>query len=245
MPSIVALIKMVAVIYPTFIILFTVRGFFYALAATIAGDEGPREQGFLTLNPLAHVDVLGSLAAAILFAVWQKVPGVGLILLVAGLFLLRLLGMQTYYPVFADQSMFRHPRLGVLAVTLFSIMSYFLVALFANYVLLWGHYLLGLQSPVFGILMLLAQSLIRWAVTWMALSLIPLPPFEAAGLLPVFFGQTGQDIYDALEPYGLLIFFSLLWLPGVRDVFSVCMNIIHIYTCELLMYLSWVPQFIQ
>ncbi|MDB5622892.1 MAG: hypothetical protein JWR39_1455, partial [Devosia sp.] len=42
--------------------ILAVYGFSFCLAARLLGDEGPAQDGRLTLNPIAHLDLLGALA---------------------------------------------------------------------------------------------------------------------------------------------------------------------------------------
>ena len=42
--------------------IIAVHGFFLCLAARLLGDDGPSQDGRLTLNPLVHLDMLGALA---------------------------------------------------------------------------------------------------------------------------------------------------------------------------------------
>ena len=49
-----SLLSDIAILFPVFILVFTFRGFFKALVAKLMGDDTPRQEGFLTLNPIAH-----------------------------------------------------------------------------------------------------------------------------------------------------------------------------------------------
>lgn len=44
-----------------YVISVTIAGYFTAWVVLKMGDETPLEEGFLTLNPLAHIDILGTL----------------------------------------------------------------------------------------------------------------------------------------------------------------------------------------
>jgi Zn-dependent protease len=56
----------------TLVIAFTVHEFSHAWVATRLGDETPRLSGRLTLNPLAHLDPLGSLLLVVAGFGWAK-----------------------------------------------------------------------------------------------------------------------------------------------------------------------------
>lgn len=49
-----------------------VQGFFAALAARWAGDQGPAQDGRATLNPLPHLDLMGLVGLLLFRAGWSK-----------------------------------------------------------------------------------------------------------------------------------------------------------------------------
>lgn len=56
----------------TLVIAFTVHEFSHAAVATLLGDSTPRAHGRLTLNPLAHLDVMGSIMLLVAGFGWAK-----------------------------------------------------------------------------------------------------------------------------------------------------------------------------
>ena len=54
------------------VISFTLHEFAHAYTAYKCGDNTPKYQGRLTLNPLAHIDPLGFICTAIFFVGWAK-----------------------------------------------------------------------------------------------------------------------------------------------------------------------------
>ena len=54
------------------VIAFTVHEFSHAWVAVRLGDETPRLNGRLTLNPLAHLDIMGSLLLLFAGFGWAK-----------------------------------------------------------------------------------------------------------------------------------------------------------------------------
>jgi Zn-dependent protease len=61
-----------AILAGSLIICLTIHEFAHAIAADRLGDPTPRLQGRVTLNPLAHLDPLGSLALLLLGFGWGK-----------------------------------------------------------------------------------------------------------------------------------------------------------------------------
>ena len=59
-------------IIPAILIAFTVHSFAQAAVADRLGDKNPRAQGRLTLNPLAHIDLIGFLMILFVQFGWGK-----------------------------------------------------------------------------------------------------------------------------------------------------------------------------
>jgi Zn-dependent protease len=54
------------------IVSFTIHEYSHALASSVQGDETPKRYGRLTLNPLAHFDIIGFLSLFIFRFGWAK-----------------------------------------------------------------------------------------------------------------------------------------------------------------------------
>jgi len=232
----------VAVLFPTFIVLFTLRGFVQALVAYLCGDDTGKEEGFLTINPIAHVDVFGILIISTLFASMRRFDGVlGMVVYIGALFAIMLFGVRPYYPVPVDARGFRWFRLGLLFTTLAVPFSYFLMTFLSMLVMAKSLLVFGPFSPVYQVVDVLARSFIEWSLFWGILSFIPVPPFESGMLLPALFGEAGQEAYDLLDQYALLIFFGLFLIPGISTWFlsaiqQVC-AVIHVHLMHLVLML--------
>jgi Zn-dependent protease len=149
-------------------------------------------------------------------------------------------GIRPHYFVPIDVAQFTYRRLGIFVTTLASTVSHLCVVLASMYALLFSFDVLGGTSPAFLIIQQVTSSLTEWALFWAVLSLIPIPPFEGGALLPVFFGEWGQTAYDFLEPYGLFIFLSLFWVPGLRDIMIAGVNALHFLLYQGLMHLVFI-----
>src|SRR3972149_9450529 len=62
----------VGLILCTFLFAITVHEFSHALAAYLLGDDTARNAGRLTLNPLAHIDVLGIIFLLLFRIGWAR-----------------------------------------------------------------------------------------------------------------------------------------------------------------------------
>lgn len=213
------LIRQIALLFPTFLLLFTVRGFFQAASARLMGDNTPSYSGFLTLNPLAHIDVTGVLFLSVMFSFFILLQRTGnMVLGIIIVLLLIFMGIRPYYPVPVNPDNFSHYRLGVALTTLSGSLSYFLLTLSCLYILIYSGLWLGAAHSAYLVIEQIASEVVTWSLFWGVIGLIPIPPFDASALLPLF-GKTGQDIYDFLEQYALFIFMFLFFMPVVSDHF--------------------------
>ncbi|MHB1652259.1 MAG: site-2 protease family protein [Desulfitobacteriaceae bacterium] len=188
---------------PALLIGFAFHEFAHAWVADYLGDPTPRSQGRLTLNPLAHLDVFGTLMALMFRFGWAK-------------------------PVMTNPSYFKgNPLRGRMLVALAGPLMNLLLALLSMILWLTGSYFLrGSQwSPV--------VSQIFMAVVLMNLglgvfNLLPVPPLDGfavlGGLLPA---RYARHLWT-LESYGFIILALLLFTnvlgivlyPAVTGLFN-------------------------
>ncbi|MBI4229273.1 MAG: site-2 protease family protein [Planctomycetes bacterium] len=57
---------------PVFILAISLHEYAHALAATLCGDDTAREEGRLTLNPLSHLDPIGTIGGLLIGIGWGK-----------------------------------------------------------------------------------------------------------------------------------------------------------------------------
>ncbi|MBE0635571.1 site-2 protease family protein [Candidatus Bipolaricaulota bacterium] len=171
------------------------------------GDPTARRLGRLTLNPLAHIDPIGTILVPVILAVigaplfgWAK-------------------------PVPINPRNFRNPFRGMLFVALAGPGTNVALALGATIV---GHVLLlmvpeslNLAAPTFGSNLLvslftLLGYLVLFNLFLAALNMIPIPPLDGSRVLTYFLPTEGRRIMLSLERYGFFIFAGLLYL-GVFD----------------------------
>ncbi|MEI7867209.1 MAG: site-2 protease family protein [Candidatus Methylumidiphilus sp.] len=165
--------------------------------AKLLGDRTAEQQGRLSLNPLDHIDPIGTLL----------VPG--LMLLTTGM----IFGWAKPVPV--DFGRLRNPRKDMVWVALAGPAANLLMAIFWALtirfaILLHSEYI---SQP----LGLMGQAGIMINVVLMVLNLLPLPPLDggriALGLLPPRLAYK----YSKIEPWGMpillvLMVFNLLWV---------------------------------
>jgi Zn-dependent protease len=170
------------------IIAITIHEFAHAIAADRLGDDTPRSQGRLSINPIDHLDPLGTLMMAV-----STYTG---------------FGIGWGKPVMTHPDRFRHPRRDILLVAVAGPFSNILQALlFAGAVRLndaQGWMVPG--SP--GDQLLTTGILINLALTFF--NLIPIPPLDGSKVFSALLPVKHAQVYDQfMGTFGLIIFMVL------------------------------------
>jgi Zn-dependent protease len=166
----------------------------HALTAYRSGDVGVAQRGYLTLNPLKYTHWLLSLALPLFFLV---IGGIGL----------------PGGAVWVDHTWIR----GRVKDTLISLagpavnvlFTLVLVAPLAFGVDIYGH-----------IEFWAAWAFLAWLqLTASLLNLMPVPGVDGGNALRPWLSHDWRRGFDAIAPYGMLIFLLLLWQPRVNFIF--------------------------
>jgi Zn-dependent protease len=166
----------------------------HGYAAYRLGDPTAKMSNRLTLNPIAHVDLVGSIILPLVL-VFSHSPVV--------------LGWAK--PVPFNPYYFRDPKKGVMIVGAAGPLTNFALALISGV-------LFRIVAPIGGAAIPL--FLAYFCVTNVALgvfNLIPIPPLDGSRVMYGLLRGEWFDRYMRLEPYGFVIVFALLYL-GVLDL---------------------------
>ena len=164
--------------------------FCHGLAAYLVGDRTAERYGRLTLNPLAHFDIVGTLMLLFVGFGWAK-------------------------PVPINTRYFRHPRRDLIIVSLAgvagNILTAVLSALFLRYCGQWWYDLTGRA----GLTVIVQMISINMGLA--AFNLIPIPPLDGSRVLEAFLPYKYMGYYYWLERYGMIILLVLL-VTGIINV---------------------------
>jgi len=191
------LIQKIAVFALPVIFAITLHEAAHGYVARYFGDMTAAAAGRITVNPIKHIDPVGTILVPLLILVASKLLGGGALLF----------GWAKPVPV--DFSRLRRPKQDMLWVAAAGPGMNFVMAVFWALMIQFGHALgSGFASAP---LMLMGAAGVFINVILMALNLIPLPPLDggriAVSLLPV--RQAIQ--FSRIEPYGLFILLGLLF----------------------------------
>lgn len=186
----------------TLIIAFTVHEFTHALVADRFGDFTPRAAGRLTLNPLVHLDLLGSLLLLVSGFGWAK-------------------------PTPINPAVLRQrSRFAILWVSLAGPVSNLLLAAVAAFPLRFGMIKITWPTgiwPTFGEFLYVFFYL---NLVLAVFNLIPFPPLDGEKILTAFLPERFENAYAKFRPFGPIIFLVLLFvLPRFGlDVIGIIMK---------------------
>jgi Zn-dependent protease len=168
------------------IIGITFHEFSHAAVASLQGDQTARSQGRLTLNPISHLDPLGSIALIVAGFGWGR-------------------------PVPVTPSRLRSGRLGHVLVGLAGPAANFVVALVAAVGLRIAYPTAGTTLDV-GFTVTLLSMIVTINVVLGVFNLLPIPPLDGSTLLSIALPPSRQNIVAFLNQYGIFLLLGLLIL---------------------------------
>lgn len=194
---------------PTYIIAIliaiSIHEWAHAFTADRLGDPTPRDMGRLTVNPIAHIDLLGALMFLIVGFGWAK-------------------------PVPVNPAYFKHHKGGMALTAIAGPLSNLILA-FAAYLLLQfiaaqnpgsiTDLLHGTStgSPGLTVILMILQGSLFVNLALMAFNLFPIAPLDGSNVLRLLIPLRFEDRYDDFMRVGpyillfLLIFESFLPFP--------------------------------
>ena len=174
----------------------SIHEYAHARVARLEGDHTAEQLGRLTINPLAHIDLIGTIIIPIVLLVGSMATG-------------RMVAFGWAKPVPVNPMAFKHPRRGVLLVSLAGPASNILLALIACVVLraVAGPALTVAQAGPM-VLILSAIALINLYLAFF--NLIPIPPFDGSGVVSSLLPLELARKYESIGKIGTLLVLGLI-----------------------------------
>ncbi len=179
----------------------------HAYAAERCGDFTPREMGRLTLNPLPHIDLFGTIILP-LFLLLIRAPV--------------LIGWAKPVPI--NPYNFRNFRRDLMIVGAAGPLTNIALALFfalLYHTIGYGYFLRNIFAYGTALNFLLAFF-----------NLIPIPPLDGSRILQNFLPIEAREHYMMMERFGFLIIYFILLLGGFRLLWAltgIILRALHIY----------------
>jgi Zn-dependent protease len=204
------------IFYFALVILLTFHEYGHAWMAWKCGDDTAKRLGRLSLNPVVHLDLWGTviipLAMIFLYASGSKL----------GQFLV---GWAKPVPV--DSRNLRHPQRDDIMVSMAGPAMNILLAV-VLLVLAKVALLLGAQYP--------GATLAQMA--WLSLmlcffNLLPIPPLDGSHVLRVLTGMSYKTYYRIAQ-YGFIVLIVILQIPQVRHLIALASNVTFVAIASVL-----------
>ena len=174
---------------PALLLAITFHEYAHARVADYLGDPTPGYHGRLTLNPLKHLDPIGTLMLWIARFGWAK-------------------------PVPINPMNFRGDRKrGIIMVSLAGVVTNLILAFIAM-VLLRFQWMYFLNEHLVRITIVTIQLNLILAV----FNMVPIPPLDGSKVLAGFLPHKYDYIFAQLEQYGPILLIILIFSGGIRSV---------------------------
>ncbi|HIE40345.1 MAG TPA: site-2 protease family protein [Thiomicrorhabdus sp.] len=202
------LIQKIAVGALPVIFAITVHEFAHGWVASKFGDQSAKMLGRLTLNPIKHIDPIGTILVPIVLLIftgfvfgWAK-------------------------PVPVNASSFKSPRRDMAWVALAGPVSNFLMA-FAWAVVLKIGLLLQTSTPDIG-LFLIYSGVIGVSINLILaiLNLLPIPPLDGSHIASAFLSKRLAWQFNRIAPYGFFLLIGLMLLGVLTPLIMEPLNMV-------------------
>jgi Zn-dependent protease len=174
------------------VIAFTVHEFSHAWVATYFGDDTPRINGRLTLNPAAHLDIIGSLMLLLVGFGWAKPVPVN------------------------PYALRRRSSAALMWVSLAGPLSNFLLAVVASIPFRLGIVSIYNATNASGAILPSPASFLTEFISvnllLMLFNLIPIAPLDGDKVIEYFFPPSWANVWESIRPYGPMILLVLLFV---------------------------------
>lgn len=200
------------IMLPAILTGLSLHEFGHAFVSDRLGDPTPRNQGRVTINPMAHVDPIGLLC--LLFA-----------------------GFGWGIPVQINPGYYKHRRRDEALTAVAGVTMNLLLALIATVILRFiisisnSDFLYSTAGEVIGEML---QYMISINIVLMVFNLLPIPPLDGFNLVTQIFNLGKYQWYSTLYNNGSIILLILILFGGTSLILSPAVNFIYGLMLKLL-----------
>ncbi len=177
---------------PPILIALTLHEFAHAITADRLGDPTPRSQGRLTLNPLAHLDLMGTILLFVARFGWAK-------------------------PVLVDPRNFKNPQRDMMIVAAAGPASNLILALIFGIIY---QFMQGApaETRTDAILQFMVTYSVIINLVLAFFNLLPIPPLDGSKIIRAFLPESVQPAFSRLESFGPFLLLGIIVLGQYFNV---------------------------
>lgn len=191
---------------PAIIIGLSFHEFAHAAVAYKLGDNTPKYQGRVTINPAAHIDLLGLIALFFCGFGWGK-------------------------PVMIDPNNFRNRRRDEFLVSIAGVVMNLLIAVIFAFVVKLLILTAGMEFLTINSLGKIILQIVNYVIVinlvLMIFNLIPCPPLDGFSIISEIFNIKHTGFYWTLYRYGNWILVALIVFGVTSAIISPCVEFIY------------------
>ncbi|OHE71844.1 MAG: hypothetical protein A2007_03640 [Verrucomicrobia bacterium GWC2_42_7] len=192
--------RIILVNYLLLLISLTFHEWGHAWAAHKLGDNTPQQQGRLSLNPLVHIDLIGTIILPLIMMLFVTPLGI----------------WGWAKPVEFNINNFKNKKFGDLLVILAGPASNLLLALFAAIA---ANTIFRNNGPISGLM----GNILFLNCLLFVFNMLPIPPLDGSCLLKKVFHVT-EETYLYISQWGFVTILILLQLPFVNKILLICIK---------------------
>ena len=183
------------------------------------GDDTARLLGRITLNPVAHIDPIGTLLIPVVSFIFGNIGG--------PVARIPLIGWGKPTPVNPlrwrdkDRANVMVSAAGIIVNTFIAICAFVVIKV----LLMTGWWFSegSLQEPV----KLILQMFLTMNVSLAVFNLLPFPPLDGSKILETFLPASAQPILALMEQYGFIILMMLIYVGFFSAILSPIMDLVY------------------
>lgn len=180
------------------LIAFSFHEFAHALVADRLGDSTPRQQGRLTLDPMAHIDVVGFLLLLFAGFGWAK-------------------------PVEIDPRNFKNRKWGDILVSIAGPLTNLIIALIAYIALAFLTMSVSFDNQIIvGIL----SAIIGLNIGLAVFNILPIPPLDGYHVVKSLFFRYNVKFFWEFERYSFIVLIILIMTGIIGRIMNPLMNLV-------------------
>ena len=184
------------------------------------GDDTARLLGRITLNPVAHIDPIGTLLIPIVGFIFGSMGGTAASI--------PLIGWGKPTPVNPlrwrrkDMANVMVSAAGIMANTFIAICAFIIIKV----ILMTGGFEtipLSVREPV----TMLLEMLLTINISLAVFNLLPFPPLDGSKILETFLPESAQPILALMEQYGFVILMVLIYIGFFGAILNPIMSLVY------------------